>query len=79
MKNTIKEDPLFLGLTKPTLIFGVSFSFAMINIMLSTILYIQTSSLKIILVAFLIHIIGYVVCFNEPLFIEIHIHKNYLL
>lgn len=75
MKETIREDPLFVGLTKPPLIFGVSFSFAMVNMMISTIIYIQMSSIKIIFIAFIIHMIGYILCFNEPLFIEIYANK----
>ena len=75
MTGSLTADPLFVGLTRPTLIFGVSIPFAILNMLISTTLFIQTSSLKIILVAFVVHIVGYIICFNEPLFMEIYLQK----
>ena len=67
----IKLDPLFVGLTRPPLFFGVSLSFSMLNMMASTIYYINFTDLRVILLAIAIHGIGYVICFKEPLFIEL--------
>lgn len=71
----INSDPLFIGLTRPTLILGVSIKFAMLNIMASLIFFIQTSSFMIIPVAVLIHVIGYILSFREPKFLELYLNK----
>ena len=71
----ITSDPLFLGLTRPTLIFGVSIQFAMINMMLSLMIFIQTSSFIIIPIAFVMHGVGYILCFKEPRFVELYLNK----
>ncbi len=71
----LRSDPLFVGLTRPTLILGVSTSFAMINMMICVVLFIQTSSFKILPIAFLIHMVGYILCFKEPLFMELYMNK----
>lgn len=71
----INNDPLFVGLTRPTLIFGVSLQYAMLNLIVCGIYFIQTSSVKIIFVGIIIHIIGYILCFKEPRFMELYIMK----
>jgi type IV secretion system protein VirB3 len=71
----MSSDPLFVGLTRPNLIFGVSLKFAMLNMMISVVSFIQTSNIRIILVALLMHGIGYVLCFREPRFMELYITK----
>ena len=72
----LKADPLFVGLTRPTMIFGVSISFAMLNMMGSVVYFINTSSMKIIPIAITIHLIGYILCFKEPKFLELIINRN---
>lgn len=71
----LNNDPLFVGLTRPTLIFGVSVHYAMVNLMISGIYYIQVTSIKIIFVAGFVHLIGYIACFNEPKFMELYMMK----
>jgi type IV secretion system protein VirB3 len=68
-------DPLFIGLTRPAMIFGVSISYAMLNIILMSMYFINTSSFSVIPAALLIHAIGYIACFNDAKFIEIYIMK----
>lgn len=73
--SNINSDPLFLGLTRPTMIFGVSVQFAMLNILFSCMYFIMKSSFKIIPVALLIHGIGYILSFKEPKFLELFMNK----
>jgi type IV secretion system protein VirB3 len=73
--SSVSSDPLFVGLTRPTMIFGVSVQFGMLNMMIFVLAFIQTSSFRIIPLAFLIHGIGYILCFKEPRFMEIYINK----
>jgi type IV secretion system protein VirB3 len=71
----LNNDPLFIGLTRPTLIFGVSTNFAMLNMIICGIYFIQTNTLSIIFVAILVHMVGYILCFKEPRFMELYIMK----
>lgn len=75
MAGRIQPDPLFVGLTRPTLIFGVSTPFAMLNMMISVVYFIQTSSFWIVPIAGVIHLVGYLMCFREPLFMELYLNK----
>jgi type IV secretion system protein VirB3 len=75
MASNLSSDPLFVGLTRPTLIFGVSISFAMLNMIVSVVGFIQTSSFGVLMMAFVIHGIGYILCFKEPRFMELYMNK----
>lgn len=71
----INADPLFVGLTRPTLIFGVSMQYALLNLMVCAVYFIQTSSITIIFVGIVIHLVGYILCFKEPRFMELYLIK----
>ena len=75
MSGSLHSDPLFVGLTRPPLIFGVSVQYAMVNMMISIVYFIQTSSFLILPVSAVIHLVGYLLCFKEPRFMEIYINK----
>ena len=70
----LASDPLFVGLTRPTMIFGVSIQYAMLNLMISITFFIQVTSIKIIFVAAIMHLVGYLLCFKEPLFMELYLN-----
>lgn len=76
MANEIKADPLFVGLTRPPMLFGVSYNFAVINGMVSMMSYIMTSSFIYFAMMFPMHFVGYYLCSKEPLFIELFLNKN---
>jgi type IV secretion system protein VirB3 len=69
------SDPLFVGLTRPTLILGVSLNYAMLNMLVSAVLFIQKNSIKVLFLALIVHAIGYIACFREPRFMEIYMMK----
>lgn len=76
MSGTINADPLFLGLTRPPLIIGVSYTFAALNGILSLLAFIVTSSFFYLLVLLPgIHMIGWFICLKEPRAIELMIAK----
>lgn len=75
MPSELSTDPLFVGLTRPTLIFGVSIQFAMLNMIVSVVGFIQATDIKILVMAGLIHGIGYIMCFKEPRFVELYTNK----
>lgn len=75
MSGKLASDPLFVGLTRPTMIFGVSIQFAMLNMMVSVSVFIQKSDVTIIFFAGVMHLIGYLLCFKEPRFMELYLNK----
>lgn len=74
--GSVSTDPLFVGLTRPTMIFGVSFKFFFLNFFVAIVSYINAPGLKIMFVAVGLHLIGYVICFKEPLFLELYLKKG---
>ena len=76
MAGALNSDPLFIGLTRPPMIFGVSIKYAALNMIISMSLFIQSNSIWNLFVAFIIHMIGYVICFKEPRFIELLLNKS---
>ncbi len=76
MAGTVGSDPLFIGLTRPSMIFGVSIQYAMLNLMVSVTLFIQKSSIYIIFIAAVVHLIGYLLCFKEPRFMELYLNYS---
>ncbi len=71
MSGSVHTDHLFLGLTRPPLLFGVSYNFAVLNALLCMVLYIMYNDFLYLVIAFPIHGLGYYVCSKEPLFIEL--------
>jgi len=77
MSGQLATDPLFVGLTRPSMIFGVSIQYAMLNMMVSVTIFIQKSSVYIIFIALVVHMIGYLLCFKEPRFMELLLCARY--
>lgn len=74
--NRLQSDPLFQGLTRPTMVLGVSYMFFLINAILSLICFINLQSFTVLLVfAPVVHLIGYLVCLKEPRAIEMFLLK----
>ena len=62
----LELDPLFAGITRPAMIFGASFEFAVLNGMFSAMVFLATGKPWYILIAIPLHAIGYLVCMKEP-------------
>ncbi|MDX2049878.1 MAG: VirB3 family type IV secretion system protein [Rickettsiaceae bacterium] len=71
--SELERDPLFVGLTRPPMIFGVSMPFALLNGMLCISIFIYNSDVRVLFLAVILHLIGFILCFNEPRFIELNI------
>ncbi len=75
--GTLKTDQLFKGLTRPPMLFGVSFTFFALNFLLTLGAYVMTKDAAVLLVfGPVIHLIGYLICFKEPLFVELFMIKS---
>lgn len=77
MSGEIGTDPLFLGLTRPPMLLGVSYTFAALNGIISLLAFIITSKFFYLLVLLPgIHMIGWFVCLKEPRAIELLIARS---
>jgi type IV secretion system protein VirB3 len=73
--GVLQTDHLFLGLTRPTMFLGVSFPYVLLNSLITLLSFINTSDFRMFILAFVLHGIGYVLCFKEPLFLELYLKK----
>lgn len=72
----LQSDPLFQGLTRPTMIMGVSYMYFVINAIVNMIMFINTQDFKVIfMMAPTVHLIGYLICLKEPRAIELFLIK----
>jgi type IV secretion system protein VirB3 len=71
----LKVDPLFVGLTRPTLLFGVSQMFVILNAFACIGYFVMSSDLNAIFAMFMIHVVGYILTSKEPLFVELYMIK----
>lgn len=72
----LSSDPLFQGLTRPTMIMGVSYMYFVINSIVCMITFINTQDFKILLMlAPAVHLVGFLICLKEPRAIELFIIK----
>ena len=62
----IIADPLFAGLTRPTMMFGVSVEALIFNFIFTMVLFIGTNSLISLAVFIPIHAVSYLVCLKDP-------------
>lgn len=76
MAGIVRADMLFVGLTRPPMIFGVSYTFALINFMICLVGYIITTKFTLLVAIFPVHAIGYYICSKEPLFIDLFMVKS---
>jgi len=61
-----QPDLLFLGLTRPVMVFGVTYTFCVVNLLLVGLVFIWSGNLWMIALAAPIHLAGYVSCLRDP-------------
>ena len=77
MSGSIGTDSLFLGLTRPPMLFGASYVFTVLNIMTCLMAYVITNSFKILLVLMpALQGAAYFICLKEPRAIELFLAKT---
>lgn len=77
MSGKIGTNPLFLGLTRPPMLFGVSYTFAAMNGVVSLLAFIMTNKFFYLMVLLPgLHAIAWFICLKEPRAIELFIAKN---
>lgn len=65
-EDTVLTDPLFVGLTRPTMVWGVQFEAFVLNFMLTTIVFLAIGNPLYMLIGFPVHGIAYAISLNEP-------------
>lgn len=71
----IETDPLFLALTRPSTLWGVTYSFFIINLMVTSLLFLTTKNLLMLFVFIPAHAIGYLMCLKDIRYFEIFFGK----
>ena len=66
MASQLERDLVFGALTRPQMFAGVTYSFFVINAIVTAELFLITKSFWALLAALVIHAIGYAACLKEP-------------
>ena len=69
------RHPVHRALTRPQMFAGVTFSFFVINLMVTTELFLMTKSFWALPAAAAIHGVGYIACMREPRVFDLWITK----
>jgi type IV secretion system protein VirB3 len=76
MSGSIGTNPLFLGLTRPPMLFGVSYTFAALNGIISLLAFVITNQFFYLLILLPgLHLMGWFICLKEPRAIELLIAR----
>ena len=67
----IVADPLFVGMTRPSMVWGVTYSAMMFNIVITTESFIVTKNLAWLLSFVPVHGVLYLLCLYEPRFFDL--------
>jgi len=62
----LARDPLFVALTRPQMFAGVTYSFFIINLVISTEAFLIFRSAWALALALVVHGVGWVACLREP-------------
>lgn len=73
--STLHQDRVFVALTRPQMFLGVTYSFFIVNLVITSELFLIFKALWIVISALVIHAIGYVACVREPRFLELWLVK----
>lgn len=69
----LETDPVFLGLCRPAMLFGVSYLWMTLEMLIWLIYFVQSDGKFGVMIpgALATHLIGYLACTKEPRFMEI--------
>ena len=75
MAQPLTSDPVFAALTRPQMIFGVTYSFAVLNLIVTGEAFLMTRSFWAIGIAVALHAVGYVGSLREPRFFDLWVTR----
>ena len=67
----VERDPLFVALTRPQMFAGVTYSYFVVNAVVTTELFLIFRGTWVLVVALLVHFAGVLMCLREPRFLDL--------
>lgn len=67
----LTQDVLFVALARPQMLLGVTYGYAIANAVITTELFLVFSSAWVLVVALIIHAIGWIGCQRDPRIFEL--------
>ena len=71
----LERDPVFGALTRPQMFAGVTYSYFVLNAVVTIELFLITKSFWTLLAALVLHVIGYLGCLKEPRFFDLWVSR----
>lgn len=75
MITQLTRDPVFGALTRPQMFAGVTYSFFVLNAVITMEAFLITKSFMVLLLSLVIHLGGYLACLREPRFFDLWLTK----
>lgn len=75
MSMALRQDRVFVALTRPQMFAGVTYSYFVVNSVIAAEFFLIFKSFWAIAVALIIHAIGMVACLREPRFFDLWIAR----
>ncbi|MDR6847833.1 MAG: type IV secretion system protein VirB3 [Sphingomonas sp.] len=75
MNAPLARDPVFGALTRPQMFAGVTYSFFVLNAVITMEAFLVTKSFLVLLLSLVIHLGGYLACLREPRFFDLWMTK----
>ena len=72
---SLQRTPVFRALTRPQMFAGVTYSYFIINLLVTTELFLMTRSFWALPAALVVHGIGYLACLREPRIFDLWLTK----
>jgi type IV secretion system protein VirB3 len=69
--SALERDTLFVGLTRPQMFAGVTYSLFVTNVVIATELFLIFKSFWVITAAVLLHCAGVLLCLKDPRFFDV--------
>ena len=73
--SRLTSDPVFSALTRPQMIGGVTYAYAVFNLVLTVEAFLISRSFWALALAAVVHAVGYVSCLREPRFFDLWMTK----
>lgn len=73
--DSLDRDIMFVALTRPQMLLGVTYGFAIGNAIVITELFLLFKSAWVLLAAVILHLIGWIGCLRDPHFFDIWLVK----
>lgn len=72
----LERDQLFVALTRPQMFAGVTYSYFVINLILTTQAFLIFKSAWVLLFAGVVHLVGVLACLREPRFFDLWLTRT---